>query len=87
MKDLEKRIARIEQRNKQVEQNKAWETSWTRRISIALLTYVVVWMYLQFVVHVDLWINAIIPTAGFLMSTLTLTFIKSVWIDKLRHEK
>jgi biotin transporter BioY len=87
MKDLEKRIARIEQRNKQVEQNKAWETSWTRRISIALLTYVVVWMYLQFVVHVDPWINAIIPTAGFLMSTLTLTFIKSVWIDKLRHEK
>ncbi|MCA9336616.1 MAG: hypothetical protein KDA17_06825 [Candidatus Saccharibacteria bacterium] len=87
MKDLEKRIARIEQRNKQVEQNKAWETSWTRRISIALLTYVVVWMYLQFVVHVDPWINAIIPTAGFLMSTLTLTFIKSVWIDKMRHEK
>lgn len=87
MKDLEKRIARIEQRNKQVEQNKAWETSWTRRISIALLTYVVVWMYLQFVVHVDPWINAIIPTAGFLMSTLTLTFIKSVWIDKLPHEK
>ena len=87
MKDLEKRIARIEQRNKQVEQNKAWETSWTQRISIALLTYVVVWMYLQFVVHVDPWINAIIPTAGFLMSTLTLTFIKSVWIDKLRHEK
>ncbi|MCA0228643.1 hypothetical protein LCH21_04320 [Patescibacteria group bacterium] len=87
MKDLEKQIARIEQRNKQVEQNKAWETSWTRRISIALLTYVVVWMYLQFVVHVDPWINAIIPTAGFLMSTLTLTFIKSVWIDKMRHEK
>ena len=87
MKDLEKRIARIEQRNKQVEQNKAWETSWTRRISIALLTYVVVWMYLQFVVHVDPWINAIIPTAGFLMSTLTLTFIKSVWIDKMRHKK
>lgn len=87
MKDLEIRIARIEQRNKKVEQNKAWETSWTRRISIALLTYVVVWMYLQFVVHVDPWINAIIPTGGFLMSTLTLTFIKSVWIDKLRHEK
>ena len=87
MKDLEIRIARIEQRNKKVEQNKAWETSWTRRISIALLTYVVVWMYLQFVVHVDPWINAIVPTAGFLMSTLTLTFIKSVWIDKLRHEK
>ena len=78
MKDLEKRIARIEQRNKQVEQNKAWETSWTRRISIALLTYVVVWMYLQFVVHVDPWINAIIPTAGFLMSTLTLTLINCV---------
>ena len=87
MKDLEKRIARIEQRNKQVEQNKAWETSWTQRISIALLTYVVVWMYLQFVVHVDPWINAIIPTAGFLRSALTLTFIKSVWIDKMRHEK
>ncbi len=82
MKDLEKRIARIEQRNKQVEQNKAWETSWTRRASIALLTYVVVWMYLQFVVHVDPWINAIVPTTGFLLSTLTLGFIKSWWLEK-----
>ena len=37
--DLEKEIKEIKERNKRVETDKAWETSWTRKICIALLTY------------------------------------------------
>jgi len=79
MKDLEARVAAIEERNKRVELDKKWETSWTRRISIASLTYIVVTSYL-FVIHNDKpFINAIVPAAGFLLSTLALKAIRDIW--------
>ena len=78
-KTIEERLAVIEARNKKVETDKAWETSWTRRISIMVLTYLVVVAYLHFIVHIDPWINAIVPVLGFLLWTLTVRLIKSVW--------
>jgi len=81
-KELEAKIEKLEVRNKRVELNKAWETSWTRKLTIAVLTYVVVWLYLFFVVGVDPWINAIVPTMGFLLSTLTLGYVKAYWMAK-----
>lgn len=81
-KDLSDRVGKIEQRNRKVEFDKAWESSWTRKICIAILTYVVVWIYLKFVVHVDPWINALVPTMGFLLSTLTLSWVKLWWIER-----
>ena len=82
MKDIEKRIATIERRNERVELDKAWETSWTRRIAIAVLTYVVVCAYLAFVIHIDPWLNALVPVVGFLLSTLALGWIKTAWQNK-----
>ena len=40
-KDLEKEIIQIKERNKRVELDKKWETSWTRKICIMILTYIV----------------------------------------------
>jgi hypothetical protein len=80
---IEERLAVIEARNKKVETDKAWETSWTRRISIMVLTYLVVVAYLYFVVQIDPWINAIVPVIGFLLSTLTVRIIRDAW--KSRH--
>lgn len=80
--DLEKRIAEIEARNKRVEADKAWETSWTRKISIAAVTYFAVSAYLHYVIHINPWLNAIVPTMGFLLSTLTVGYIKSYWIAR-----
>lgn len=85
-KDLEKRIAAIEARNQRVEADKAWETSWTRKISIAVLTYCVVAAYLHFVIHINPWLNAIVPTTGFLLSTLTIGYVKAYWL-KLHNTK
>jgi hypothetical protein len=80
-KTIEERLAVIEARNKKVEGDKAWETSWTRRLSIMALTYLVVVAYLYFVVRIDPWINAIVPVIGFFLSTLTVEFIKSRWMS------
>lgn len=81
-KSVEDRLKIIEARNKRVELDKAWETSWTRRIGIMILTYLVVASYLYFVVHIDPWINALVPVIGFLLSTLTVSLLKSWWLGK-----
>ncbi len=78
-KTIEERLQVIEQRNKKVEIDKAWETSLTRKVLVASFTYLAIAMYLKFIVGINPWINAIVPTTGFLLSTLTLPFFKSIW--------
>lgn len=78
--ELEERIKQIELRNKQAELNKAWETSLTRKILLLIFTYLAIALYLQYVVGINPWINAIVPTAGFLLSTLTLPWFKRMWL-------
>lgn len=77
--DLSKRVATIEKRNERVELDKAWETSWTRRLSIAALTYLVVLTYLFVIGNDNPWINAVVPPVGFLLSTLAMGQIKTFW--------
>jgi len=77
--ELTKRVEKLEARNKYVERNKAWETSFTRRILIILFTYLAIALYLQFIVGINPWINAVVPSIGFLLSTLTLPFFKKLW--------
>ncbi len=76
---LEERVDKIEERNKSVELNKAWETSYTRRGLIIIFTYLAIALYLKFIVGINPWVNAIVPSVGFLLSTLTLPFFKSLW--------
>ena len=84
---LENRIAKLEARNRRVEADKAWETSWARRLAIMVLTYIVVVFYLHFVVHINPWINALVPVIGFTLSTLTVSFIKERWLAKRSSSK
>lgn len=76
---LEERVAKIEERNNKVESDKAWETSYSRKILLAAFTYIAIALYLKFIVHIDPWINAIVPSVGFLLSTLTLPYFKKLW--------
>ena len=85
--DLEKRIELIEKRNNKVEMNKAWEISLTRKIIIAVFTYIIIASYLKFVVGIDPWINAIVPTVGFLLSTLTISWFKIIWLKYVFRNK
>lgn len=79
--DVEKRIAEIEKRNARVEQDKKWETSWIRRGLLMLFTYLSVGFYMQAIGIFSPWLNAIIPSLGFLLSTLTLPFFKNLWMS------
>jgi hypothetical protein len=76
---LEARVRAIEERNRKVEQDKTWETSWTRRISFAVLTYMVVTGYLFAIGDSQPFINALVPPIGFVLSTLVLKSIRNIW--------
>ena len=77
---LRTEIEQIKFRNKNVETDKAWETSLFRRFLLIIFTYLSVGLYLN-AINVDRpWINAIVPAIGFLLSTLTLTFFKKLWL-------
>lgn len=80
---LEGEINRIKERNLKVETDKAWETSVFRKISIAVLTYFVVVLFFYFANLSKPFINAIVPTTGFLLSTLSLSFLKKLWVSKV----
>ncbi|OGJ59314.1 hypothetical protein A2881_00045 [Candidatus Peribacteria bacterium RIFCSPHIGHO2_01_FULL_55_13] len=75
-------IQMILERNKRVELDKAWETSITRRGFIALLTYGITALLF--------WINdlpipllqALIPASAYLLSTLSLPWLKKRWIQQ-----
>lgn len=76
---LEKEIILLKERNRRVEADKAWETSFTRKIIITLLTYTVVVVFFYFAELPNPLVNAIIPAIAFLLSTLTLSFFKDIW--------
>jgi len=86
MNNIKQRLAAIEQRNKQVELDKAWEISWLRRVMIVLLTYLTIVLFFYAAELPEPWLNAIIPATAFLISTLSLGVFKKIWlksIDKL----
>ena len=87
MEPLEERVSRIEERNQAVEADKAWETSWARRLLIVLFTYVAIGIFLS-VIKIDRpWLSAIVPAIGFTLSTLTMPFFKREWLRQMgKHE-
>jgi len=85
MDDLEqvkKDIALIKERNARVEKNKAWETSLFRKILIAILTYIVIVLFFLFAKLPKPFLNPIVPTLGFVLSTLSVSYFKNIWIKR-----
>jgi hypothetical protein len=70
-------------RNARVEADKAWETSKTRRACIALATYLIAAVYMAFLGIEDFYLHALVPTGGFLLSTLSLQMIKRWWLTSV----
>lgn len=84
LKELQVKLKKIEERNKKVESDKAWEVSYTRRLLLLLFTYLTIGFYLQAIKIPQPWLNAIVPAIAFMLSTLTLPFFKRVWLKYIR---
>ncbi len=83
MDKIQEKLETIEQRNKRVELDKAWETSFARRGFIASVTYLVAFWFMWSIGVDDAYLNALVPTGGYILSTLSLPFLKKYWI---KHE-
>jgi hypothetical protein len=80
---LQKEVNSIKLRNQRVEKDKAWETSTARKVSVAVLTYLTILLFFVVIKVENPFTNAIVPTLGFLLSTMSLPYIKKRWINKL----
>lgn len=79
-KDLELEVEKIKERNKKVELDKAWETSWTRKICICILTYIIVICYSYLIrMYNNILLSSLVPVIGFTLSTLSLKYIRRIW--------
>ena len=78
--DVNKEIKEIKQRNKRVELDKKWETSWTRKILICIITYIIVVIYSYLInEYKNIYLSSLVPVLGFIISTLSLKFIRKIW--------
>lgn len=82
MVDIEKELQIIKDRNRRVETDKAWERSWTRRLFIAGVTYVIAGIWLVLINDSYPWLKAFVPTLGYILSTLSLPAVKRWWMGK-----
>ena len=80
--EIEKEIKNILERNKRVEGDKAWETSWTRKIIITVMTYIVIVVFFLISKLPKPFLNALVPALAFILSTLTVKLFKRIWLEK-----
>ena len=82
LKNLEKEISQIKERNARVESDKAWETSWTRKLIIFILTYIFMVIFFFIAGLPKPFINSFIPSIAFILSTLTMQIFKQLWLRR-----
>lgn len=86
IKELEREIESIKSRNKKVELDKSWETSWTRRLCICVLTYIIVILYTYVTQKVNnIFLSSLVPVIGFSISTLSLKFVRKIWERRINN--
>ena len=84
MEELKKELEEIKLRNKRVELDKKWETSYTRKICICVLTYIVVLIYSNMVNKSNnIFLSSLVPVIGFFLSTLSLRLVRKIWEKKI----
>ena len=83
LKQLEEEIEKIKERNRRVEREKSWEVSWTRRIMVAVVTYIVIASFFIFIGTDEPLRDSIVPSAAFVISTLSGPFIKKLWLKHI----
>lgn len=84
---LENEINALKKRNQRVENDKAWEISGLRIGTICMITYLTTGTVLFLIGVKDFYLGAIVPVAGFFLSTLSVPALKKWWIEKYLQRK
>lgn len=78
--NIDSSLQKIQERNERVELDKAWETSFVRRGFVACVTYAIAAWFMWSIGVEDAYLNALVPTGGYVLSTLSLPFLKRWWV-------
>ncbi len=94
IQSLDQRLSNIEEMtqklvliDKYYQLQTAWEKSAMRTILIAITTYILSAIFLYILNFQYFYINAVLPTVGFMLTTLSIPFIKRIWIKYYLKEK
>ena len=68
--DINQELENIKLRNRRVELDKAWETSWARRLFIAVITYIAAGVWLIWIKDTSPLLKALIPAAAYLRNVI-----------------
>ncbi len=82
LEHLEKEIEALKSRNARVEKEKAWEISWQRKLGIIVTTYFVMILVFWSLGNDRPFLNAIVPTLGYMLSTLSMGWMKKLFLKK-----
>jgi hypothetical protein len=83
--ELRRQLLEIQARNDRVEREKAWETSFTRRLVIAGATWMAAWLWLRGMPVEHAARQALVPTLAYFVSTFSLPFLRRWWISRFRR--
>lgn len=82
MPSTEEQIQAILERNKRVEEDKAWEQSWFRRLTLSVFIYATSVLILWSIDSHPFLLQALVPAGGYLFSTLSLPWVKERWMKR-----
>ena len=80
---LQQKVDSILERNARVEADKAWETSWTRRGIVTVLTYAVIVSFMFNIRDPNPFLNALVPTFAYVVAASALPFAKKWWLGRV----
>ena len=80
MQTLEERVQKIEERNRAVEIDKKWETSFMRRGLLMIFSYLAIAIFFIAIKVQNPFVNAIVPALAFMIQQFSMPFFKKLWI-------
>ena len=80
--ELRRELAAIKERNVRVEREKAWETSWTRRLAIAAAIWVGAWAWMLTLDVEPAALHALVPSVAYVLSTFSVPFVREWWMRR-----
>lgn len=81
MERLQAEVEALKQRNFEKDRGKEYEGSYTRIFFLMMITYWTLFAYMYIIETNNPFLDAIVPTVGFNISTWKLPFVKEWWIQ------
>merc|ERR1711924_135801 len=84
--DLRQDVTKLRHRNRMKDIDKEWDSSILKTIIIMACTYMLLGLYMAAIEVPQPWLSAIVPTVGYMLSTLALPSVKPIWLRLMGYQ-